>query len=381
MVVSDAATMTTMARIPEDILHYDIFPWLPCKTISRFKVVCKKWYHLFSHDEVFARKKLQRESPISSGMVYRGDKYIDFFPSAIPGELNIGMPDSFFPTLPDGMTFESIVAFVDGLLLAVLGKESGENPLYHLNYVWDLVTKEGHIIPGNCFSRDVGLAFDPSATPTRYTLVNIKWKFRGQIQEFSFDIYSSSTRRWTASGRKVVIQGTASLYPMNNICIRNIIYWNSCTHLLWFDLEKDVAGNSRLPPLGEEGVMYHQNIGVAGDDQGILTLTRVMSKSTINVWAFDEEGEWVKSHTISTAYFLSRAGPGALRVFRAFLSKGGDVLYLETQFTTTKRKLLSYNIVTGETTTISELKSSHRQGPCHYVFLNHNSLIRFKQFG
>lgn len=379
MDVSDAATMTTMARIPEDILHYDVFPWLPCKTISRFKVVCKKWYHLFSHDIVFARKKLQRESPISSGMVYQCDKHIEFFPLDIPGEVNIGMPDSFFPTLPDGMTFESIIAFVDGLFLVVLRKELDENPLYHLNYVWDVVTKKGHIIPGNCFYRDVGLAFDPSTTPTRYTLINIKWKFHGQIQEFSFDIYSSSTRRWTVSDHKVVIQGITSLYPMNNICIRNIIYWNSRTHLLWFDLKKDVAGNSRLPPLVEEGIMYHQNIGVARDDRGILTLTRVMSKNTINIWAFNKEGEWVQNHAISTTYLLSRAGPGALRIFRAFLSRGGDVLYLETQFTTTNRKLFSYNIGTGETTTIGELKSRHRQGPCHYIFLNHNSLIRFKQ--
>ncbi|RZR86180.1 hypothetical protein BHM03_00013328 [Ensete ventricosum] len=232
MDVSDVATMSIKTSIPPDILHYDIFPWLPCKTISRFKVVCNKWYHLISHDIVFASKKV--------------------------------------------------------------------------------------------------------------------------------------TMRVT----HLLRHGLPILYPMNNLCIRNIIYWNSRTHLLY----KDVADSARfpLPPLDEEGIMYHQNIGVARDDQGILTLTRVMSKNIIH-----EKGEWVKNHTISTTYLLNHAGPGALRIFRAFLSRGGDVLYLETLLATTKRKLLGHNIVTGETTTISELKSSHRHGSCHYIFLNHDSLIRF----
>ncbi|CAL9062306.1 unnamed protein product [Musa banksii] len=160
-------SLKTIFMIPEDILHLEILPWLPNKTLSRFKSVCKRWFHLITYDTAFAWRHLSYHGSV--GFIYIHDRKIEFRPINFLGKLDICKPISSF--LPDDMQSASIVTSTNGLLLLKV-KACGvfEKDTF---YIWNLLTNEHNVIPQFClndYDMNVGLAYEPWATPTSYKL-------------------------------------------------------------------------------------------------------------------------------------------------------------------------------------------------------------------
>ncbi|URE09732.1 hypothetical protein MUK42_31252 [Musa troglodytarum] len=294
-----------MARIPGDVVHYKILPRLPYKSLSRFKCVCKNWHHLISHDIVFAHEQSRHGSPISFGCVYQHKQSINFVPIDVPGELNVRItgPSSF--SLPNGTERIRITAAVNGLLLLFLQRKRDEqndsmrsinhqDAVGEFHYVWNFVTKEGHFIPEDDHrSWFVGLAFDPSITPACYRLVHLAQQRKGLQEEFSFEIYSSRTRKWTMSDHKIMIPEGKRI-PWDVFCGGRIIYWNCSPYALWFEVDKDVAGCTLLPEAEDSGSQHA--LGVTND--GLLTSTRFSKNDTITIWTMSEDGAAVPDRSL-----------------------------------------------------------------------------------
>ncbi|CAD5180483.1 unnamed protein product [Musa acuminata subsp. malaccensis] len=373
-----------VARIPSDVVDYKILPRLPYKSLSRFKCICKKWHHLISHDIVFAHEQSRHGSPISFGYVYQHKQSIDFIPIDIPGELNVCITNSSFFSLPIGAECIRITAVVDGLLLLFLQRKSDEqndsmcsinypDAIGKFHYVWNLVTKEGHVIPKtdrHCWF--VGLAFDPWITPACYKLVNLVQRRKGLREEFSFDVYSSRTRKWTMSDHKFVIpKGTRTLW--NIFCAGRIIYWASNPYVLWFDVEKDVAGYTLLPQLEALGGSRHV-LGATND--GILTSTHMLQHSAITVWMMSEDGDWVKKVSLENVPTVS----SEFKLFIPLPFTGGDRIYMEMlSYCMSKRILVCYNINTREMTMIGEMKDVWPPSKCLYI--DYNRIARLGSLG
>ncbi|KAJ8483766.1 hypothetical protein OPV22_016251 [Ensete ventricosum] len=314
-------------------------------------------------------------SPVSFGLVYKRQGGFFLFPIDIPGELNSCMPDSFFPTLPDGTIYNNVLALVGHLLLLVLLMKS-DSRIY---YVWNLVTKVGHTIPTIRDSRCLGLALHASTTAAAgYKLVNLvlgRWE---DSEEYLFQVYSSATGRWMVSDHRLIIRDTLAFHGQihPSLSSRRVIYWDRSPYLLWFDVEKDVAGHTPLPTMDEGGGVRVQKLGVTYDE-GILTVTRLLTDRAITIWMMAKEGGWERKHQLLHNIPMEIFGDvyiASMNQIDLLSFSGGDRLYLHIRFDNTLR-LCCYNITTGEMTKIIQL-GGVLQVSCPSMFLNHNSMVR-----
>ncbi|THU51993.1 hypothetical protein C4D60_Mb06t36920 [Musa balbisiana] len=360
---SDGDDDVVVARIPSDVIYYKILPRLPYKSLSRFKSACKKWYHLISHDIIFAREQSRHGSPISFGYVYQHKQRTDFIPIDIPGELNLCITSSSFFSLPIGVECLRIIAIVNGLFLLFLQRKSDEQNdsicslVTKFHYVWNLVTKA-------MSSRK------PISIAACYKLVNLVQQRKGlREEEFSFDVYSSRTGKWTMSDRKVTIpKGKRILW--NIFCAGRIIYWACNPDALWFDVEKDVAGYTLLPQM--EALGSRHVLGATND--GILTSTQMVQHDAITIWMMSEEGDWVKKVSLETVPTVS----SEFKLFIPLPFTGGDRIYMEMlSYCMSKRILVCYNVSTREMTTIGEMKDAWPPSKCLYVDYNRIARLGF----
>ncbi|CAL9194556.1 unnamed protein product [Musa hybrid cultivar] len=372
-----------VAMIPSDVVDYKILPRLPYKSLSRFKCICKKWHHLISHDVIFAHEQSRHGSPISFGCVYQYKHSINFIPIDIPGELNVRITSSSFFPLPNGTERIRITAAVNSLLLLFVQRKRDEqndrmcstkyhDAIYEFHYVWNFVTKEGHIIPEDDYRGwFVGLAFDPSITPACYRLVNLVQQRKGLQEEFSFEIYSSRTRKWTMSNHKIMIpQGKRISWDI--FCAGRIIYWNCNPYALWFDVDEDVGGYTLLPQ-SENSVSQHA-LGVT--DDGVLTSTRFSQNDTLTIWMMSKDGDWIKKFYSENIPTVS----SEFKLFEPLPFTGGDRIYMELLSNSLRKRILvCYNMNTQEMTMIGEMKGHWPPSKCLYI--DYNRIARLGSLG
>ncbi|CAL9124074.1 unnamed protein product, partial [Musa textilis] len=359
------------ASIPRDVIHYNILPRLPYKSLSRFKCVCKQWHHLVSHDVLFAREQSRHGSPISFGYVYEHTHGINFIPIDIPGELNVRIAGSSFSSLLNGRRCTGVVASVNGLLLLLLQRRSDEqndrDAIDEFYYVWNFVTEEGYVIPRNDHPYwRVGLVYDPSIIPDCYKLVTLIKQQKGLREELSFEVYSSRTRKWAMSHHKLLIP-RCGIASWNTFCAGRIMYWACNPYAVWFDVVKDVAGYTLLPQ--NETLGPRHVLGATND--GILTSTRLLRNNAMTIWMMSKDGDWVKKAHLENLPTVS----SEFELFIPLPFTGGDRVYVEmVSYSMQKRVLVCYNMNTQEMTIISEMEDTWP--PSKYLYIDYNRIAR-----
>ncbi|THU59986.1 hypothetical protein C4D60_Mb07t07850 [Musa balbisiana] len=218
--------ISLMARIPEDIFVMEILPMLPYDSLFRLKFVCKSWLHFITHHLLFARQHLSCNGTPGFIYVYKHCT-IEFQPTNIFGKFNICKPVSF----PDSKGLEKaiIITSTNGLILLEYYERDSNKRIY---YVWNLMTNEVHVIPirfnHHRWHVSAGLAFEPSATPTSYKVVELIEKNQCEFYKCKFKIYSSDTGKWIMSDQKFIIPYKIFLFnPWNVLYKGGVIYWNS----------------------------------------------------------------------------------------------------------------------------------------------------------
>nr|XP_018679837.1 PREDICTED: uncharacterized protein LOC103981594 isoform X1 [Musa acuminata subsp. malaccensis] len=376
-----------VATIPEDIIHLEILPWLTNKALFKFKSVNKKWHHLINHDPTFAHQRSRRCG--LPGFVWICDHNIDFMPVNLIGQHDVCETKLSF-SLPDGCSAyiagcsAYIAASANGLLLLLLTRweEQNENEWYMyedestFHYVWNPVTKEGHAIPESQVQvyENIGLAFEPSTTSTRYRLIKLVEDNELEFTEIEFKIYSSDIGKWIISDQKLVIKDEFNRYRWNVLYARGIIYWNYFPYIIWFDLDKNISG-SMMSPIEYEDIpiyyddVYCQCIGVT--DEEILTSTLFMKNNSIFIWMMSKDGEWVKRYHVLDFLNIRDIDSFSLLPFC-----GGDKVFMDLTLFSMGRKamLCCHDMKTGETVMIDMLKQNRLWSPCQYVVLNYNNM-------
>ncbi|KAG1341914.1 putative F-box protein [Cocos nucifera] len=208
------------SSVPDDVLRSNILPRLSFKSLARFKSVSRSWHALISGDPLFAADQSLHPTPASSGFVYHDSSGLGFLSAP---DTPIGVPDPSYPSL--SFTLHShrlkLVASTNGLVCCGAGVPDfnrGAFPGFNLLYVFNPATEEAHLIPATQLDRlFVGLAFDPSDSPRRYTLVCLRRRHavvEGYLKtQFRFHVFSSDTQRWVVSSQRVVVDDLRSCEP------------------------------------------------------------------------------------------------------------------------------------------------------------------------
>ncbi|CAL5039777.1 unnamed protein product [Urochloa decumbens] len=61
--------------LPEDVI-FDVLSWLPVRSLSRFRCVCKAWRALISNDPAFAAAQKSRAAPLLAGVFLSPDRLV-----------------------------------------------------------------------------------------------------------------------------------------------------------------------------------------------------------------------------------------------------------------------------------------------------------------
>lgn len=352
--------------IPEDILHLEILPWLSNKTLSRFKSVCKRWFHLITYDTAFAWQHLSHHGSI--GFIYIHDRKIEFRPINILGKLDICKPVSSF--LLDDMQSVSIVTSTNGLLLLkVKACRLFEKDTF---YIWNLVTNEHNVIPQFClndYDMNVGLAYEPWVTPTNYKLVSLIVERQNEFYKFKFKMYFSNIKKWTISNQELNIQHKSIGHPcqLDILYRRGIIYWNCSPFILWFQPDKNISGYILSPTMEN---MSYQYIGMT--DEGILTIVQGIYNHSSLIWMMNDDGEWIQRYVLPQINIMGNS----LYFFLPFM--GGDRIYLKLTVESMDWKImLCYlNLTTGEIVKITEAEDYFGSLGIHIIKLQELKLNR-----
>ncbi|XP_068655844.1 F-box protein At5g49610-like [Aristolochia californica] len=240
-------------------------PYLPAKSLHRFKSVSSVWNfwisrHFFSHRQSYSFRTL-------SGFFYQDvnsetPRFLSFDRSAY------GVPDPSFRFLPEPI---SLKQSCNGLVCCW-------SPNSCTYYVCNPVTQQWRALPKSPRNHgkdpDVVLKFEPENFnfDSDFDLI---CTFMSSNDEREFDIFSSKTNTWNLS-KELVMYDTRIVYgchqlesmllPNSGIYAKNVAYWKMRyqSNLLALDLVKERASLVYLPYSGQigqlHGRLYHASL-------------------------------------------------------------------------------------------------------------------------
>ncbi|KAF3340805.1 F-box protein [Carex littledalei] len=277
--------------LPVHLIHQRILPCLPFKCLSRYKCVSKEIYSLISTDAKFAADQSRLANTSSSGFVYMTRRGLSFFPDPTL----IGVPNPSLKFLnPTSIREIKLVSSTNGLLL-LYGEFNGMKS----HCVCNPATKEMVVVPnavnvvGEKFDyTEMGLAYDPCESPDRFTIVHPLMYDRrdgSHGAQYQFDVFRSDTGKWTRSSQRISIYTiSAAVKPL--CAAKGVIYWCCGKYLLWYDIQRDIAGSLSLPEI--RGVI---DVGVCASE---ITFC-CASSSQMEVWTLNGRGwgsPWELTH-------------------------------------------------------------------------------------
>ncbi|KAL1815479.1 hypothetical protein ACET3Z_018053 [Daucus carota] len=220
----------------KDVAKDYILPFLPAKSLVRFRAVSKDWDSWISHPFLAHMQTLCFQD--MSGFFCQ-DGFNQFFVSLDHDAY--GIPESSLSFLPWTVKIKSSC---NGLLLC---QGVGDTDSVNEYYVCNPATRAFHVVPRSTYYHgpepNLILAFEPS-------LLNIGEDFK-VICAFDiyngppmlcFDIYSSETRSWTCCNAVCSELGAPYLKD-NGIYKNGVAYWATSTgEFLAFDTVNDICG-------------------------------------------------------------------------------------------------------------------------------------------
>nr|GLL31281.1 F-box protein At5g03970-like [Ipomoea trifida] len=214
----------------KDVIRESALPFLPAKSIMRFRAVCQDWRHKISfpffhhYQSIFCRS-------ISALFCQTSENPPVFIPIDLPK--SCGVPDPSLSFLPEPVVIRSSSHGV----LCCQGR-NGDRPYYLCNPV----TQQWKILPQPTANHGddpkLVLIFEPS-------LLNFKPQYNlicafhcADFDETGFEIYSSKNNAWNVSGEFCF--GVERDKLRSGIHINSVVYWPvKSGGILSFDLKKD----------------------------------------------------------------------------------------------------------------------------------------------
>lgn len=213
----------------KDIIREHALPFLPAKSLSKFRTVCRDWRLQISTPFFAHNQSLSCRSTSGIFLQIHGGS-----PSLIPIDANsCGVPDPLLRFLPEPVDIKSS----SNGLLCCQGREGDK-----AYYICNPVTQQWKKLPKSNANHGpdpaIVLLFEPS-------LLNFVAEYKiicafpstdfGEATEF--DIYSSREDSWEIAGE--ICFGARKVMPKSGIHVNGVVYWMTTSSILAFDLTKD----------------------------------------------------------------------------------------------------------------------------------------------
>lgn len=233
----------------QDIIKEHSLPFLPAKSLSRFRTVSKEW-NKWIGSEFLAHIQTIHFKDIS-GLLCQCDGLDPFFISFNQGAYGIPSPE--FRFLP-----EPVIIRTTSNGLVCCQNNFGE----HDYYICNPVTKEWKVLPKpkwfHGLEAAISLAFKPSTLgfDASYELVCAVPVYLNEVAVVYFETYSSSTNSWKTS--EAMCYENEILDPIGNgLYMKGIVYWKTLMDaILAFDLKSQQYGILPLPAgSGQDGAL------------------------------------------------------------------------------------------------------------------------------
>ncbi|KAH7566422.1 hypothetical protein ACOSP7_022894 [Xanthoceras sorbifolium] len=233
----------------KDVIKEHALPFLPAKSLCRFRSVCKDWDERISHP--FLAHQQTNSFKDISGLVLpsRRSCFVFFNGDAY------GIPSPFFSFLPDDVSVKSTC---NGLVCCQCSCQG------NIYYVCNPVTKKWRKLPKPNLLHEpetvATLAFEPSALNfgPHYQLVCAVADNSSDSPAVYFEIYSSRTDTWRVS-ETVCYEADALTLSNDGFYMKDSVYWKTLSGaILTFHVKIEVYSIVQLPPNhGPHGALTH----------------------------------------------------------------------------------------------------------------------------
>ncbi|XP_060192582.1 F-box protein At5g49610-like [Lycium barbarum] len=213
----------------KDIIREHALPFLPAKSLCKFRAVCRDWRLQISTPFFAHNQSLYCRSTSGFFLQTPGGS-----PSLVPIDANsCGVPDQFLRFLPEPVDIKSS----SNGLLCCQGREGDK-----AYYICNPLTQQWKKLPKSNANHGpdpaIVLLFEPS-------LLNFVAEYKiicafpstdfGEATEF--DIYSSREDSWEIAGE--ICFGARTVMPKSGVHVNGVVYWMTTSSILAFDLTKE----------------------------------------------------------------------------------------------------------------------------------------------
>ncbi|TXG59622.1 hypothetical protein EZV62_014195 [Acer yangbiense] len=235
----------------KDVIKWHALPFLPAKSLCRFRSVCKDWDERISHP-FLAHQQTNQFKDISGLLCqspFLAPSFVNFDRDAY------GIPSPCFSFLPDLVNVKSTC---NGLVCCQC---SCEVDVY---YVCNPVTEKWTKLPQPNMLHEsqtvATLAFEPTAFgfAAHYQLVCAVADVLSDPPVVYFEIYSSRTNTWRVS-ETVCYEADALTLSNDGFYVNGNVYWKTLSGaILTFHLHYELYSIVQLPPNhGPQGALTH----------------------------------------------------------------------------------------------------------------------------
>ncbi|KAK9135904.1 hypothetical protein Syun_015234 [Stephania yunnanensis] len=284
--INRSSSSSVESEIGEDIIFQEILPRLPINSIFRFILVSKKWLNLITRDPLFHALHSQKCPNITTSGFFCPQSKL-FFSS----------DDHYYQFKWSKLEFTSsplvnFSASTNGLLYGM------HNHCRDI-FIFNPITKHALSIPNSKSLGMLGLATNPDFG---FTMVSVSVSpYRHGLLKFK--LYSPKTAEWRVSKNDSMIPAYYYLFLRKSQVVfpgGNKVYWSLVKGILWFDVEKEVAGLIECPDLDNLLVTHplqHRSFTSIGVCDGELSYIKLTKKGEVKVWLLREisnEFKWMR---------------------------------------------------------------------------------------
>ncbi|XP_059293230.1 F-box protein At5g49610-like [Lycium ferocissimum] len=213
----------------KDIIREHALPFLPAKSLCKFRAVCRDWRLQISTPFFAHNQSLYCRSTSGIFLQTPGGS-----PSLVPIDANsCGVPDQFVRFLPEPVDIKSS----SNGLLCCQGREGDK-----AYYICNPLTQQWKKLPKSNANHGpdpaIVLLFEPSVLNfvAEYKII-CAFPSTDFGEATEFDIYSSREDSWEIAGE--ICFGARRVMPKSGVHVNGVVYWMTTSSILAFDLTKE----------------------------------------------------------------------------------------------------------------------------------------------
>ncbi|XP_021749694.1 F-box protein At3g07870-like [Chenopodium quinoa] len=311
-----------LIELPEDTIFYEILPWLPVKSLLRFKSVCKKWYFFIS-SEYLSRIQLQRSSSIPRSVLvhYEDFKFqaINFnFEYKFVGGQNNSVDLKVLDKLGFCNTFDEVVNLgnaadlmgsCNGLLCMFFSSSNEEWCNFYVVYnpcIGSCIEIKDH---REFEEKELNYGFGYVTMLDDYEIVNVEFVEGMQDAEMVVSVYSLRSKEWRHKFVEKRLDFDKQPWAFSKFVgelVKETLYWGMIVGkegalkkcIFAFDLAKEEFRIMPLPKtnLGDDDGVRRWGFGLCSINDCLFAWGKY-DDGHLELWKFKEHGgveSWTK---------------------------------------------------------------------------------------